>query len=196
MNYFKIVIKKNNCTIILLKDNKIKNNMLKNNNKSFCDLKRKENIETILNELKLKPIDISDDLLTYNELHLNKNVCEKLLSIIPNDSEYNEISKKTETFDNEEDFALCDLFIVLLGCICCNKERLEAIIFKNIYSEQCIKILGLIDTLFKGFELIKNDDNFHKYLDILFEQMNGIKKYNEQKFKLWNFDNFITCTLQ
>lgn len=67
---------------------------------------------------------------------------------MPTNTEYDEISKKTETLENEEDFVEHELFIVLRGCISCNKERLQAIHFKNIYSKECVHILHLIDNVF------------------------------------------------
>ena len=47
--------------------------------------------------------------------------------------EYDAVSKATESLENEQDFAECDLFIVLIGCIACHQERLKAIRFKNTY---------------------------------------------------------------
>ena len=84
---------------------------------------------------------------------------------------------KIETLENEEDFAECDLFIVLIGCIGLNKERLQSIRSKNHYNKKSIEILGLIDYFFKRFNFIKNNKNFHKFLEIFLAHgnyMNGI----------------------
>ena len=54
----------------------------------------------------------------------------------PKDMEYDAVSKATESLENEQDFAECDLFIVLIGCIACHQERLKAIRFKNTYSKK------------------------------------------------------------
>ena len=55
----------------------------------------------------------------------------------------------------------------MIGCILRNKERLQAIHFKNIYSKECVHILYSIDNIFKGFDLVKNNKNFHILLEIL-----------------------------
>lgn len=65
----------------------------------------------------------------------------------------------------------------MIGCIPCNAERLKAIRFKNIYNKKSVEILELIDYFFKGFEFIKTNKNFHKYLEIMLAHgnyMNGV----------------------
>ena len=144
--------------------------------KVFAEPDRQRNIDIVLNKIKIKPIDISDAILLYNEEVLTDDNCELLIPIFPKDSEYDSISKETQALENEDDFAECDLFIVLIGCIPCNRERLQAIRFKNIYSKKSVEILELIDYFFKGFEFIKTNKNFHKYLEILLAHgnyMNG-----------------------
>ena len=69
-------------------------------------------VDIVLSKIKIKPIDISDAILLYNEEILTEDKCDLLIPIFPKEAEYNEISKKTETLENEEDFAECDLFIV------------------------------------------------------------------------------------
>ena len=143
----------------------------------FADPDRQRNIDIVLSKIKIKPIDISDAILLYNEEILTEDKCDLLIPIFPKDNEYDEISKKTENLENEEDFAECDLFIVLIGCISCNKERLQAIRFKNNYSKKSVEILGLIDFFFKGFDFVKNNKNFHKFLEIFLAHgnyMNGV----------------------
>jgi hypothetical protein len=143
----------------------------------FAEPDRQRNIDIVLNKIKIKPIDISDAILIYDEKVLTEDKCDLLIPIFPKDTEYDEISKKTETLENEEDFAECDLFIVLIGCIGCNKERLQAIRFKNSYSKKSVEILGLIDYFFKGFDFVKTNKNFHKFLEIFLAHgnyMNGV----------------------
>ena len=143
----------------------------------FAEPDRQRNIDIVLSKIKIKPIDISDAILLYNEEVLTEDRCDLLIPIFPPSSEYDEISKKTENLENEEDFAECDLFIVLIGCIACNKERLQAIRFKNMYSKKSVEVLGLIDYFFKGFDFIKNNKNFHKFLEIFLavgNYMNGV----------------------
>lgn len=143
----------------------------------FADPDRQRNIDIVLSKIKIKPIDISDAILLYNEEILTEDKCDLLIPIFPKDNEYDEISKKTENLENEEDFAECDLFIVLIGCISCNKERLQAIRFKNTYSKKSVEVLGLIDFFFKGFDFVKNNKNFHKFLEIFLAHgnyMNGV----------------------
>ena len=149
----------------------------KKTKKVFAEPDRQRNIDIVLNKIKIKPIDISDAILLYNEEVLTDDKCDLLIPIFPKDTEYDAISKETESLENEEDFAECDLFIVLIGCIPCNRERLQAIRFKNIYSKKSVEILELIDYFFKGFEFIKTNKNFHKYLEILLAHgnyMNGV----------------------
>jgi len=144
---------------------------------AFAEPDRQRNIDIVLSKIKIKPIDISDAILLYNEEILTEEKCDLLIPIFPKEAEYNEISKKTETLENEEDFAECDLFIVLIGCISCNQQRLQAIRFKNSYSKKSVEVLGLIDYFFKGFDFVKNNKNFHKYLEILLAHgnyMNGV----------------------
>ena len=115
--------------------------------------------------------------MLYNEEVLTDDKCDLLIPIFPKDTEYDSVSKETEALENEEDFAECDLFIVLIGCIPCNAERLKAIRFKNIYNKKSVEILELIDYFFKGFEFIKTNKNFHKYLEIMLAHgnyMNGV----------------------
>jgi hypothetical protein len=104
--------------------------------KAFSKPERKRNIDTLLNKIKMKSIDISDALLLYNEEILDACNCELLIPIIPEEEEYDEISKKTERLEDENDFDECDLFIVLIGCILNSRERLEAILFRNRYSKK------------------------------------------------------------
>ena len=144
---------------------------------AFAEPDRQRNIDIVLSKIKIKPIDISDAILLYNEEILTEDKCDLLIPIFPKEAEYNEISKKTETLENEEDFAECDLFIVLIGCISCNQQRLQAIRFKNSYSKKSVEVLGLIDYFFKGFDFVKNNKNFHKFLEILLAHgnyMNGV----------------------
>ena len=135
-------------------------------------MKRRKAIEMALNKIKIKPIDISDALLSYNEDILTKERINFLIPIMPSDKEYDEVSLKTENLESEEDFAECDLFVVLVGCIKYNKERLQAIQFKNNYPEQCKEALKLIQQVLKGFDFVKNDNNFHRFLEISSEQGN------------------------
>ena len=60
---------------------------------------------------------IEKKILVYNETVLTEDKCDLLIPILPKDTEYDEISTKIETLENEEDFAESDLFIVLIGCI-------------------------------------------------------------------------------
>jgi len=144
---------------------------------AFAEPDRQRNIDIVLSKIKIKPIDISDAILLYNEEILTEDKCDLLIPIFPKDTEYDTISKSTEALENEEDFAECDLFIVLIGCIACNQERLQAIRFKNTYSKKSVEILALIDYFFKAFDFIKTNKHFHKYLEILLAHgnyMNGV----------------------
>ena len=143
----------------------------------FAEADRQRNIDIVLGKIKIKPIEISDAILLYDEEVLTEDRCDLLIPIFPKDEEYNEISKQTENFENEEDFADCDLFIVLIGCIFCHRERLQAILFKNSYSKRSVEILALIDYFFKAFDFVKNNKNFHKFLEIFLAHgnyMNGV----------------------
>ena len=150
----------------------------KNVKKAFVDPDRQKVIDIVLNKIKIKPIEISDALLLYNDKVLRDDICDLLLPIFPKDnSEYETVSKATENYENEEDFAQCDLFVVLVGVVPHNKERLLAMRFKNTYSDKSVEILKLIDHFFKGFDFIKTNKNFHKFLEILLAHgnyMNGI----------------------
>ena len=142
----------------------------------FLGHDRQINIDIILGKIKIKPIDISEALLNYNEEILTEQICNLLIPIFPKDNEYDEIAKKTENLENEEDFAECDLFIVLIGCIPCHRERLQAILFKNSYLQRSFEILTLLDYFFKGFDFVKYNENFHKFLEIFLAHgnyMNG-----------------------
>jgi len=144
---------------------------------AFAEPDRQRNIDIVLNKIKIKPIDVSDAILLYNEEVLTEERCDLLIPAFPKEAEYDAVSKATEKLENEDDFAECDLFIVLVGCISCNVERLHAIRFKNTYSKKSVEILGLIDFFFKGFDFIKNNKNFHKYLEIMLAHgnyMNGV----------------------
>ena len=83
--------------------------------------------------------------------------------------------KKTEGLNNEKDFSEYKLFIVLTGCILYNKERLQAIQFKNTYSKECEVLLLSIDDFFKGFDFVKNNKNFYIFLGVLLVRVNYIK---------------------
>ena len=178
----------------------------KNVKKAFADPDRQKIIDIILNKVKIKPIEISDALLLYNEQVLKEEVCDLLIPVFPKDNtEYDEVSKATEAFESEDDFAPCDLFIVLVGVVPHNKERLLAIRFKNSYSDKSVEILKLIDHFFKGFDFLKTNKNFHKFLEILLAygnymngvtakggafgfQLNSLSKFYDMKSK----DNKIT----
>jgi diaphanous 1 len=150
----------------------------KNVKKAFVEPDRQKIIDIVLNKIKLKPIEISDALLLYNEKVLKEEICDLLLPIFPKDTtEYETVSKATESYESEEDFAQCDLLVVLVGVVPHNRERLLAINFKNTYSDKSVEILKLIDHFFKGFDFIKTNKNFHKFLEILLaygNYMNGV----------------------
>jgi hypothetical protein len=101
----------------------------------FAEPDRQRNIDIVLNKIKTKPIEISDAILMYDEEILTEEKCDLLLPIFPKEPEYEAVQKATESLENEEDFAECDLFIVLIGSISCNQERLKAIRFKNTYKK-------------------------------------------------------------
>ena len=65
----------------------------------------------VLSEIKLKPIDLSYAILEYNEDILTKDIINLLIPIMPTNTEYDEISKKTETLENEEDFVEHELLL-------------------------------------------------------------------------------------
>jgi diaphanous 1 len=163
--------------------------------KAFVDPDRQRNIDIVLSKIKLKPIEISDALLLYNEKVLKEDVCDLLLPILAKDNtEYETVSKATENYEKEEDYALCDLFVVLIGVVPHNRERLQAIGFKNTYSDKSVEILKLIDYFFKGFDFIKTNKNFHKFLEILLaygNYMNGISaKGGAFGFQFASFNKF------
>lgn len=147
---------------------------LDNTKKIFSPIERQKDIEMALNKIKIKSQDISDALLLYNEKILHDDNINLLIPIMPTDEEYIDISKKTENFENEEDYADCDLFIVLVGCIKYNKERLQAIKFKNNYLDICLKIMNLIELASKAFNFVENDKNFYRFLEILTERGNPL----------------------
>ena len=93
---------------------------IKFNPDEFCEIFAKnapisigkqKNIEMVLSEIKLKPIDLSYAILEYNEDILTKDIINLLIPIMPTNTEYDEISKKTETLENEEDFVEHELLL-------------------------------------------------------------------------------------
>jgi len=156
----------------------VKKEVVKKKTKAvFAEPDRQKNIDIVLNKIKIKPIEISDAILDYNEEVLNDERCDLLIPIFPKEEEYTTVSKATENLENEDDFAECDLFIVLVGCIACNKERLQAIRFKNTYAKKSVEILSLVEYFFKGFDFIKKNENFKKYLEVFLAHgnyMNGV----------------------
>ena len=167
----------------------------KNVKKAFVDPDRQKIIDIVLSKIKLKPIVISDALLYYNEKVLKEDVCDLLLPILAKDNtEFETVKKEVEKLENEEDCALCDLFVILIGLVPHSKERLQAIGFKNTYKDKSVEILKLIDYFFKGFEFIKTNKNFHKFLEILLaygNYMNGIsEKGGAFGFQFSSFNKF------
>ena len=140
----------------------------------FGDFKRQIQIEMVLKKINLDSIEICDAILEYNEEILTQNICEILLPIMPNESEFKEISKITEN-KNTEELSLYELFILLISGIPLYKERLESIIFKFIYNNKCLKISSKITDILNAFNFIKNNSNFHQFLDALLEQTELIK---------------------
>lgn len=61
---------------------------------------------------------------------------------------------------------------VLTGCISNNKERLEAILFKNSYSQKSVELSKLFDYFQEGFFFLNNNKNFHNFIEILLTQGN------------------------
>ena len=167
--------------------------------KAFVDPDRQRNIDIVLSKIKLKPIEISDALLLYNEKVLKEDVCDLLLPILAKDNtEYETVSKATENYEKEEEYALCDLFVVLIGVVPHNRERLQAIGFKNTYSDKSVEILKLIDYFFKGFDFIKTNKNFHKFLEILKSKDNKTTLFQhiiniimEEDKKILNFMQYL-----
>ena len=149
-------------------------------NQCFGDLKRQLQIEMVLKKINLDAIDITDALLEYNEEILTKDICELLLPITPNESECNEISKISENKDIAE-LSLCESFILLLSGLPHYKERLESIIFKFTYNNIQSKISSKINDILNGFNFIKKNYYFHKFLDVLLEQTDFIEKKTVQK---------------
>ena len=167
----------------------------KNAKKAFVDPERQKIIDIVLSKIKLKPIVISDALLYYNEKVLKEDVCDLLLPILAKDNtEFETVKKEVEKLENEEDCALCDLFVILIGLVPHSKERLQAIGFKNTYRDKSVEILKLIDYFFKGFDFIKTNKNFHKFLEILLaygNYMNGTSaKGGAFGFQFSSFNKF------
>lgn len=149
-------------------------------NKCFGDLNKKIQVEIVLKKINLEPLDISDALLYYDENILSKDICELLLSVLPNESEYINMIKPIEKL-NPKDLSLYESFVILMGAIPHYKERLESIIFKLIYTDKFRKILTSINNIYEQFNFVKTDLKFHKYLDILLEQSDLIKDKTLQK---------------
>ena len=64
--------------------------------------------------------------------------------------------------------------------------------FKNNYHEQCEETLKLMQQILQGFAFVKNDKNFHLFLEILSEHGNSILDENDKggSFGLkliWNY---------
>lgn len=149
-------------------------------NKCFGDLNKKIQVEIVLKKINLEPLDISDALLYYDENILSKDICELLLSILPNESENINMNKPIEKL-NPKDLSLYESFVILIWGIPYYKERLESIIFKLIYTDKFRKILTSINNIYEQFNFVKTDLKFHKYLDILLEQSDLIKDKTLQK---------------
>ena len=62
----------------------------------FLGPDRQANIDIVLGKIKLKPIDISDAILIYDEEILTEHICDLLTPIFPKYNEYDEITKKKQ----------------------------------------------------------------------------------------------------
>ena len=158
-------------------------------NKCFGDLNQKIQVEIVLKKINLEPVEISDALLYYDENILSKDICELLLSVLPNESEYINMVNSSEKL-NPKDLSLYESFVIMIGCIPYYKERLESIIFKLIYTDKFRKILTSINNIYEQFNFVKTDLKFHKYLDILLEQSDLIKDKTLQK--IWKYGVLIS----
>ena len=80
-------------------------------------------------------------MFIYNQKVLTDDICELLLQAFPIlNSEYIRVSEATYNYESDDKFATCDLFVILIGCVPYNIERLEAIRFNNIYHEKLLEI--------------------------------------------------------
>lgn len=145
--------------------------------KCFSTPDRQRNTNIVLGKLHLEPISIADALISYDSEVLTPSVCELLLPILPTKAEFDTISASTESFESEEQYDQCDLFIVLTGSVLASKQRIQAILFKNSYRMESVEILKLIDYFFKGFDFIANNDHLKDLFGIMLAHgnyMNGI----------------------
>lgn len=159
---------------------------------SFLDASRAQNLNIVLNKLKLSTVGLANSIITYDETNpengLTTERCEMILPIIPTKDEFDTVSKATENLENQDDFAKCDLFVVLVGYIPGCKERISSILFKNSYKKEGIFILENIDEFFKAFDVINNNKEFKEFLTIVLaigNYVNGVSsKGGAYGFKL------------
>ena len=61
---------------------------------AFAEPDRQRNIDIVLNKIKIKPIDVSDAILLYNEEVLTEERCDLLIPAFPKEAEYDAVSKQ------------------------------------------------------------------------------------------------------
>ncbi len=125
---------------------------------------RQQNINIVLSKLRLAPIDIAEAMISYNEKILRPNTCDLLLSILPSESEINQV----DSFEGDPmSLADSDQFVLMMKTCPGYDHRVKSILFKNIYRKDFEEISARIAEFDIAFNFIAKNNNFHRWLEII-----------------------------
>ena len=146
----------------------------KKEKKTFLDPDRTRMMSIVLNKIRIDTLELSDAIEQYDLKILTPEVCGLLLPILPNDAEVKEVSAFQG--DIMEELAVCDQFVLIISGIAAFKERIKAVIFQYNYKSDYNIIIEEINRIFKVFNVMKEDKNVRRLLEIILalgNYMNG-----------------------
>ena len=146
----------------------------KKEKKTFLDADRTRMMSIVLNKIRIDTLELSDAIEQYDLKILTPEVCGLLLPILPTDAEVKEVSAFQG--DIMEELAVCDQFVLIISGIAAFKERIKAVIFQYNYKSDYNIIIEEINRIFKVFNVMKEDKNVKRLLEIILalgNYMNG-----------------------
>jgi len=149
---------------------------------SMLSERRQEEINNVLTETNVEPMNICDALLEYDETILTTSICKKLMylkyklifsNILPTEYELNLVNSFEGDIFTLKD---CDHFILLKKIVQGFDLRLRIIYFKNTYDEEIKIVNELLESAFDLVIFLKECEKFVYFYQKMYKYKNLQKK--------------------
>ena len=135
---------------------------------------RQQNINIVINKIKIKPTDLYMALLIYDKERLNTASIELIIPVLPNNDE---ITACNEYIGDSSLLPDCDQFVRLLSQIPGFDYRLKSIQFSSTYADDILIINKKIEEFFTIFDFFLNNTLVTRWFEIILahgNHLNGI----------------------